>query len=82
MKYKVNVNECYYGVSNDKLMSKIIEANNIHDLLDKIKNDDDLGEYVDFDYYVDNYMQVLKNNENIVHLLLNEVIEFECERLK
>ena len=82
MKYKVNVSECYYGVSNDKLMSKIIEADNIHELIDNIKNDDDLGEYVDFDYYVDNYMDVIKNTENIFHVLLNEVIEFECERLK
>ena len=41
MKYKVNVNECYYGVSNDKLISKIIKADNVNNLIDKIKVDND-----------------------------------------
>ena len=83
MKYKENVNECYYNVSNDKLISKIIEADNGYDLIDKIKSDDDLSEYVDNDYCVDNYNDVLKNQfENKFYVLLNEVIEFECEILK
>ena len=83
MKYKVNVSECYYNVSNDKLISKIIEADNGCDLIDKIKSDDDLSEYVDNDYCVDNYNDVLKNQiENKFYVLLNEVIEFECEILK
>jgi hypothetical protein len=83
MKYKVNVSECYYNVSNDNLISKIIEADNGYDLIDKIKSDDDLSEYVDNDYCVDNYNDVLKNQfENKFYVLLNEVIEFECEILK
>ena len=83
MKYKVNVSECYYNVSNDNLISKIIEADNGYDLIDKIKSDDDLSEYVDNDYCVDNYNDVLKNQfENKFYVLLNEVIVFECEILK
>ena len=83
MKYKVNVSECYYNVSNDNLISKIIEADNGYDLIDKIKSDDDLSEYVDNDYCVDNYNDVLKNQfENKFYVLLNEVIEFECEIIK
>ena len=67
MEYKVNVNECYYGVSNDKLISKIIKADNVNNLIDKIKVDNDLNEYVDFD-------------NNLNHdKLLNDVFEFECE---
>ena len=41
MSYRVNVNECYYGVSNDKLISKIIKADNVNNLIDKFNVDND-----------------------------------------
>ena len=85
MKYKVNVNECYYGVSNDKLISKIIEADNVFNLIDKIKLDNDLSEYVDKshlqNYCGDKFVDVNEGNKSF-YLLLDEVFEFECELLK
>tara|TARA_R100001079_G_C4400834_1_gene131333 strand:+ start:273 stop:566 length:294 start_codon:yes stop_codon:yes gene_type:complete len=90
MKYKVNVSECYYGVSNDKLISKIIKADNVNNLIDKIKVDNDLNEYVDFDnnlnIVVDDegniYDKLVYEGSNSFYLLLNDVFEFECELLK
>ena len=81
MRYRVNVNECYYGVSNDKLMSKIIKADNVNNLIDKIKVDNDLSEYVDFDNNL-NYDKLVYEGSNSFYLLLNDVFEFECELLK
>ena len=81
MRYRVNVNECYYGVSNDKLMSKIIKADNVNNLIDKIKVDNDLSEYVDFDNNL-NYDKLVYDGSNSFYLLLNDVFEFECELLK
>ena len=80
MKYKVNVSECYYNVSNDNLISKIIEADNVFNLIEKIEVDNDLSEYVDKDYSVDKFCDVNEGNKSF-YLLLNEVFEFECELL-
>ena len=80
MKYKVNLSECYYGVSNDKLISKIIEADNVFNLIEEIKVDNDLSEYVDDDYSRSNYCDVNEGNKSF-YLLLNDVFEFECELL-
>ena len=82
MRYKVNVNECYYNVdNNENVISKIIEADNVFNLIDKIKIDNDLNEYIDEDYLgeIDNGIFNVKNK---MYLLLNEVVEFECELLK
>jgi len=81
MKYKVNLSECYYGVSNDKLISKIIEADNVFNLIERIKVDNDLSEYVDDDYSRSNYCDVNEGSKSF-YLLLNDVFEFECELLK
>ena len=93
MKYKVNVNECWYGnnVSNEKLVSKIIKADNVYDLIEKIKVDEEISEYVysdedmiewhgdrlDYDKIIDEDFM-----GNCFYLLLNEEVEFECELLK
>ena len=82
MRYKVNVNECYYNVdNNENVISKIIEADNVFNLIDKIKIDNDLNEYIDEEYLgeIDNGIFNVKNK---MYLLLNEVFEFECELLK
>ena len=83
MKYKVNVNECYYNVdNNENVISKIIEADNVYNLIERIKVDNDLNEYIDEDYLMsDVYFDVYKRF-NKYYLLLNEVFEFECELLK
>jgi hypothetical protein len=92
MKYKVNVSECYYGVSNDKLISKIIKAKSEYDLIDKIKSDIDISEYVYSDSELkdwhggdlgyDKYESLIfEDDNNKFYLALNEEIEFECELL-
>ena len=93
MRYRVNVNECWYGnnVSNEKLVSKIIKADNVYDLIDKIKVDEEISEYVysneemiewiGRDYFID-YDKIIDEDGNCFYLLLNEEVEFECELLK
>ena len=89
-KFKVNVSECYYGVNNDCLVSKIIEAKNEYDLINKCKSDVDISEYVYSDEELedwhggdlgyDNYESLIWESEDedkIFYLALNEEVEFE-----
>ena len=83
MKYNVNVNECYYNVdNNENVISKIIEADNVYNLIERIKVDNDLNEYIDEDYLMNDVYFDVYESKNKYYLLLNEVFEFECELLK
>ena len=76
-----NEEDLLESIKNLKLMCKIIKADNVNNLIDKIKVDNDLNEYVDFDNNL-NYDKLIYEGSNSFYLLLNDVFEFECELLK